>query len=170
MPKRRHKIYVAVCVTILGTALPALLSGQSSDPCKNVAAQAEWSKGNNPVYADAMELAHALTDRGILVECVLNSKEDHRFDGQKGAAWYKTDGGVFEVWFLPKTETFAAFEVTERPQANGRYLYTFSGTPGPRGSESSSKQEYFIKYGNALFKVWGDKRLATSLEQALQKL
>jgi hypothetical protein len=130
---------------------------------------AEWDKGDSPVYADAMELARTLTDRGIVVECVLRSKEERRFEGQKGAAWYKTDHGIFEVWFLPKTESFAAFKVVEQQQGNGRYLYTFPGTPAPRGSEDSSKQEFFITHGNVLFKVWGDKQLAASLEQAFQK-
>jgi len=116
-----------------------------------------------------MELAQVLSDRGIVVECVRRSNEEHRFNGQKGAAWYKTDHGIFEVWFLPKTESFAAFKVIEQPQANGRYLYTSPGTPGPRGSEESSKQEFFIKNGNVVFKVWGDKQLAASIEQAFQK-
>jgi hypothetical protein len=169
MLKRIYEVRVAVCVGILCTVFPVLLSAQSSDPCKNAGVMAEWDKGDSPVYADAMELAHALTDRGIVVECVLRSKEERRFEGQKGAAWYKTDHGIFEVWFLPKTESFAAFKVVEQQQGNGRYLYTFPGTPAPRGSEDSSKQEFFITHGNVLFKVWGDKQLAASLEQAFQK-
>ncbi len=169
MAKRICQVHVAVCVAILCTALPALLSAQSSDECKNVALQREWDKGDSPVYADAIELAHMLSERGIVVECIRRSKGENRFDGQKGAAWYKTDHGIFEVWFLPKTESFDDFEVIEEPEANGRYRYTFPGTPRIRGSEDSSKQEFFIKDGNVLFKVWGDKQLAASLQQAFQK-
>jgi hypothetical protein len=168
MPTRIHPIHIAACVAIFCTSMPPLLSAQSTDPCKNVAAQAEWSRGDSRVYADAMDLAHRLTDRGIVVECVLRSKEERRFDAEEGAAWYKTDHGIFDVWFLPKTESFTAFKVIEQRQSNGKYVYTFSGTPRPRGSEESSKQEFFIKNGNVLFKVWGDKQLAASLEQAFQ--
>ena len=106
MPGRMYQVCLAFCLAILCMALPALLPAQSSDPCKNVAAQREWDKGDSPVYNDAMELAHILNDRGIVVECVRRSKGENRFDGQKGGAWYKTDHGIFEVWFLPKTESF----------------------------------------------------------------
>jgi hypothetical protein len=168
MPKLTKEVAVTVCVVIFCATLPALLSAQASDQCKSAALQRVWDKGDSPVYADAMELAHTLSDRGIVVECVRRSKEERRFDGQKGAAWYKTDHGIFEVWFLPKTESFEDFKVVEEAEANGRYRYTFPGTPRILGSEDSSKQEFFIKHGNVLFKVWGDKQVAARIEQAFQ--
>jgi hypothetical protein len=129
----------------------------------------DWNAGNSPVYADASELARTLNDRGFVVECIRRSKEECLFKGQKGAAWYKTDQGIFEVWFLPKTESFAALEVIEQPQENSRYIYSFRGTPRISVSMHSSKRQFFIKHGNALFKVWGDKPLADSIEKAFQK-
>ena len=87
-------------------------------PCSTIAsyrtgkaAQAQLSSVD-PVYVDAMELARYLIDHGFIVNCVQGSKMQHLFDGQKGAALYRTDRGSFEALFLSKTETF---EATMRP-------------------------------------------------------
>jgi hypothetical protein len=120
-----------------------------------------------PVYADATELARTLDERGFQVQCIRRSLEERLFDGQKGAAWFKTDRGVFDVWFLPAPETFAGLEVDERRE-NGRYLYSFRGAPQISRTIDSSKQSYFISYNNFLFHVWGDEQLAASIRSAFQ--
>lgn len=48
-------------------------------------------KPDDPAYADAMSLARTLQARGFIVKCVLQSKMIHIFEGQKGAALFRTD-------------------------------------------------------------------------------
>jgi hypothetical protein len=62
---------------------------------------------------------------------------------RSGAAWYKTDHGIFEVWFLPRTESFATLEVVEQPQENGTYVYSFRGMPEYQGA-SRARNEYSL--------------------------
>jgi hypothetical protein len=162
------------CLLLLGVlavcfALPRHLAGQARDACTDAGARQDWDNQNSPVYADATELERMLNNRGFIVDCVRRSKEERLFTSQKGAAWFKTDKGVFEVWFLPKTESFAGLEVIEEPQGNGHYIYSFRGTPRVSGHIDSSRPIFFLKQGNLLFKVWGDKPLATSISLAFQR-
>jgi hypothetical protein len=154
--------------------LPAALSAQATDcndpiasPQANAAAQQQWASGNSPVYEDATSLAKTLNERGFHVQCMRRSVEERLFAGEKGAAWVKTDRGIFEVWFLPKPETFAGLEVNEQ-RDNGRYLYSFSGTPQIPQTIDSSRPSYFVPSGNLLFHVWGDEQLAANLKNAFQ--
>jgi hypothetical protein len=110
-----------------------------------------------------------LTRRDFVVECIRRSKQEHLFEGQKGAAWFETDEGIFEVWFLPKTESFASLEIIEERKANGRYIYTFRGKPRIRTYMDSPKPIAFIERGNLLFEVWGNGQLAARLGRAFQK-
>lgn len=169
VPKQMYRVYLAMSILFLWPALPDLSSAQSSDECNDARAQQAWDDASSPVYADATELARTLSDRGFVVKCIRRSKEEHLFEGQKGAAWYKTDQGIFEVWFLPKLENFVALDIIAQPQGNGRYTYFFRGTPRISTTMDSSKPISFIKYGNLLFEVWGDKQLAGNLSHALQK-
>jgi hypothetical protein len=109
----------------------------------------------SPVYNDANELSLKLTATGFLVECIRRSKQEHLFEGQKGAAWFSTNRGIFEVWFLPEDGTFASLEVLEQPQQNGQYTYTFRGTPQITTPIDSAKRMYFIKHGRLMFEVSG---------------
>ena len=43
-----------------------------------------------PAYPDAMALSETLNKHGVTVKCVLSSKMDHVFEGQEGAALYRT--------------------------------------------------------------------------------
>jgi hypothetical protein len=150
---------------LVSAVLPQLLTAQQPDECKNKRAQAAWV--TSPVYNDANEVALKLTQNGFLVECIRRSKQEHLFDGQKGAAWFSTNRGKFEVWFLQEDETFASLEINEQPQPDGRYTYTFRGTPQIPTPIDSAKRLYFIKRGRLMFEVWGDSQLAASLERAL---
>jgi hypothetical protein len=169
MPTPMRHADLLICVLALCGGLPARLAGQTRDECTDAVARQAWEAQSSPVYADATELGRMLSDRGFVVDCIRRSKEERLFTGQKGAAWFKTDKGIFEVWFLPKTETFASLEVIEQPQGNGRYIYSFRGTPRILNKIQSSRQIFFLKQGSLLFEVWGDKQLATSLVHAFQK-
>jgi hypothetical protein len=122
-------------------------------------------KADDPAYADAMELAQALRNHGFIVKCVLQSKMTGLFEGEKGAALYRTNRGDFEGFFLPKTQTFAVQPIETRK--NGRYIYSFSGSPrSTRGSWDSARPAYFIQHANQFFATW-DEQLATELDKAL---
>ena len=155
-----------IVLFLLTTSMQALLLAQSSE-CTGREAQVQLSS-TDPVYVDAMELARYLLDHGFIVKCVLASKEQNQFDGQKGAALYRTDRGSFVVLFLPKAETFDAVEVVEQ-RRGARYLYYFRGTPRSPTHIDSSKPIYYIKFGNVLFDVWGDAELAATIQAAVKQ-
>ncbi len=166
---------LAICFLVLYAASPGRLLAQATDcndPCAslkaNAISQQQWENQSSPVYADATELARTLNERGFQVQCIRRSVEERLFKGQKGAAWFKTGRGVFEVWFLPKSESFAGLEINEQ-SGNGEYVYLFGGTPQISTTMGGSKQSYFIKYDNVLFHVIGDDRLAASIRNAFQK-
>jgi hypothetical protein len=162
---RTGKRNLAAIVVIVSSVWPTLITAQQSDECRNKRGQAAWV--SSPVYNDANELSLKLTQSGFLVECIRRSKQEHLFEGQKGAAWFSTNRGTFEVWFLPEDETFASLEVIEQPQPNGRYIYAFRGKPQIPTSMDSAKRIYFIKRGSVMFEVSGDSQLAASLERVL---
>jgi hypothetical protein len=165
IPMRTGKRNLAVVVLFLASIYQPLMSAQQSDECRNKRAQAAWV--SSPVYNDANELSQKLTENGFLVECIRRSKQEHLFEGQKGAAWFSTNRGNFEVWFLSEDQTFASLEVLEQAQPDGRYTYTFHGAPQISAPIDSTKRMYFIKRGSLMFEVWGDSQLAKSLERAI---
>jgi hypothetical protein len=166
---------LAICFLVLYAAIPARLLAQATDcndpsvsPEANAMAQQQWENRSSAVYADATELARTLNERGFLVQCMRRSVGERLFKGQKGAAWFKTDRGIFEVWFLPKSESFAGLEINDQSR-NGEYVYSFRGTPRISITMGGSKQSYFIKYENVLIHVIGDQQLAASIRNAFQK-
>ena len=119
-------------------------------------------QANYPAYPDAAELALSLAAYGIVVKCTARSVFERFVPGTKGAALYLTDHGDFDVVFLPKPQTFDAFEIIER-QKYGGYEYSFCGNPHNKSRMSGRKQRtYFFKRLNQLFIVW-DEQTATSL-------
>jgi hypothetical protein len=154
--------FVALPVLLLIASAQSSLLAQSSD-CTGKAAQAQLSSINT-VYVDAMDLARNLIDHGFIVECVQASKMERLFDGQKGAALYRTDQGAFDVLFLPEAETFDAVQVVEQRQSN-RYLYSFRGTPRSP-TRMMGQKAYFIRSANLLFLAWSDADLAASIQAA----
>lgn len=136
-----------------------------SDVCHNVLLKRAWER--DAVRPDAIKLGHLLRQRGFFIECIRSSKEQRRFEGEKGAAWFKTDRGAFDVLFLANGQDFSSLKIVELPERGGRYLYSFRGTPH-MSSNDSSKRIWFIKYGNALFSVWDNEQLAAALRRALQ--
>jgi hypothetical protein len=166
---------LAICCFVLYATTTARLSAQATDcndphasPEANASSQQQWENGVALFTRMPRSWRAPLDERGFQVQCIRRSVEERLFKGQKGAAWVKTDRGVFEVWFLPTPETFAGLEVDERRE-NGRYLYSFRGTPQISRAIDSSKQSYFMSYKNLLFHVWGDEQLAASIRSAFQK-
>ena len=158
------KTQIAVYLLVLCAAAPARLPAQATDcndlyasPQANAVAREQWENRSSPVYVDATNLARDLATRGIKVECIRRSKEERLFKGQKGAAWFKTNQGVFEVWFLPnaRVAAVAVAKVTSRPVP-----VSLPSGPG----------EYFIRHQNIVFHVsLGDRALAASLQTAFHE-
>ncbi len=122
-------------------------------------------KTDDPAYTDAMELAQVLSNHNFTVKCVLQSKMTRLFEGQKGAALYRTNRGDFEALFLPKTKTFAVQPIETRE--NGRYIYSFAGSPHATGGPwDCARPTYFSQHANQLFET-GDEPLAAALEKTL---
>ena len=123
---------------------------------------------SDPAYADATEVANQLDDLGIMVRCTCASKMTRLFRGEVGAAWFRSDDGIFEVVFLPKGQTFAHLKVVEQRDGD-RYLTSFRGKPYSPVHMDGSKPTYFIKRGNQLYSVWDDEKLAALLELKIPK-
>ncbi len=149
---------------LLLAAVPLLSFGQAKDPCDDLQLERYWA--TSTVYVEAEDLAQRLRPAGIQVQCIRRSKEEHLFDAQVGAAWFKTDQGAFEVWFLPEAESFNNLHVIEHSSGNGRFVYSFEGIPEIKTTFDSSKRIWFIKQRNVLFEVWGDSKLAARIRRA----
>lgn len=86
---------------------PAIV-GQIETPARGCSAQEELAriKADDPAYEVVREMGETLKGLGVAVRCVCASKMQHVFEGQVGAAWYRSDDGVFEIAFLPKGKSF----------------------------------------------------------------
>jgi hypothetical protein len=132
-------------------------------------ADANWPalQPSDPAYLDALELARTLADSGFIVMCIAPSKMTGTFEGQKGAAVYRTDQGGFDALFLPKPQNFDQLEIVERQEV-GRYLYSFAGrpTPWPANRIDGPRPLFFIRHTNRLVVAY-DKDLAHRLGTTL---
>ncbi len=144
---RRHLISFFV--------LPLLHAGQGN-ACKDPIERQVWAA--SPVQAEAVDLARKLSANGFEIECLGRSKEEHLFDGQKGAAWVKTKQGDFEAWFLPKGRTFDDLRIAERITPEGRYLYSFRGLPHVPPNLDSSRQIIFIRDRTSFWRFGATQR------------
>jgi hypothetical protein len=124
-------------------------------------------KPDDPVYADALNLARTLQIHAVIIKCVLQSKMIDVFQDQKGAALLKTDQGDFEALFLPSTDTFDSVESIESRE-NGRFLYSFLGNPSPKSPHpiNSAYAMYFVKHANQFF-ITSDSELAAIIAKAV---
>ena len=165
MSKRLVIASVAMGLVVLHIASQAIVSGQPLGcPFEDSPALLESSY---PAYPDATELSRTLNRYGFMVSCIARSKFDGIQDA-KGAALYLTNRGGFDVVFLPKPQTFDALRVIER-RKNGRYIYSFRGSPRPASLMDGPRRTYFIKHSNKLFIVW-DKQAAISLDKIVNSL
>ena len=159
----RFSQFLFACLFI---AVVASAVAQSNDPCSNEESRRAWE--GDPVHDDAMELARTLENHGFVVECVRSSKQAQIFDGQKGAAWYKTNRGVFEVLFLPKGQTFDELTVVTESKEGDSIMYSFRGKPQIPTTMEAKSRIAFIKHENVMFEVFGNDSLAKSLEEVFQ--
>jgi len=155
-------VYGVPAIATTPAPLPKLIGG-----CTGQEQIAELQP-TDPAYADATEVEDQLDDLGIMVRCTRASKMTRLFRGEIGAAWFRSDDGIFEVLFLPKGQTFAHLKVLERRDGD-RYLTSFKGKPYSAVHMNGSKPTYFVKRGNRLYSVWGDEKLAALLESRLPK-
>ena len=160
LPRRLRSIPLLMCSALLSVGWQSTWAEQS--PCSHPDILLTPA---NPAYDAAMNLARTLRSRGIMVKCILLSKEERMFEGQEGAANYQTDDGVFEALFLPKAKTFSALEIIEQEETGG-YLYSFRGSPRSLAERwEGVRPTYFVKHGSQLLHTL-DKPLAVRLEQA----
>jgi hypothetical protein len=64
------------------------------------------------------------------------------FEGQLGAAFYRTSVGIIDVMFMPESEDFHVRVVETKK--DGRYLYTFEGKPRANTGVWDSNRPYFF--------------------------
>jgi hypothetical protein len=159
---------IAAAFVACGLLTITTLVSQSADPCVDKDLKRAWESGTDPVYADAMELTRMLKDHGLVVECVRSSKQAQLVEGQKGAAWFKTRQGVFEVWFLPKDRTFKNLRIVADSKPESRYSYSFEGSPHISTAMDSAKPIIFIQHENLLFEILDHEELAKHLRLALE--
>jgi len=135
-------------------------------------AEVNWPvlQPSDPAYPDAMELAKTLAEHGFIITCIAPSTMTGTFEGQKGAAVYRTNQGSFDALFLPKPQDFDELQIVGKQEA-GRYQYSFGGSPKPWPANliDASHPVYFIKHANRLI-VADDKELAAHLGSALAGL
>ena len=122
-------------------------------------------KRMDPAYQEAMKLKEKLDRQGFEVTCVLPSKDIRIFEGQLGAAVYRTAFGNIDVMFMPQSTDFWV-RVVENKQ-NGRFLYTFNGNPHALIPVwDASRPFYFVQHRNYMFATADDK-LAEKLRAAV---
>jgi hypothetical protein len=126
-------------------------------------------EASDPAYAETVALTKELENRGYVVRCVLQSKLSNFFEGQLGAALYRTDRGDFEALFLTKPYTFASVRLIEHADS-GRYLYRFEGVPiVTSGAMNCARRTFFATNANRFFVTEG-KQLAADLGKVLNSL
>jgi hypothetical protein len=125
-------------------------------------------KRMDPAYQEAMKLKEKLDRLGFGVACVLPSKSIGIFDGQLGAAFYRTAVGTVDVMFMPESTGFWV-GVVENKQ-DGRFLYTFNGKPHALIPVwDASRPFHFIQHRNYMF-VTADDKLAERIQAAVSTM
>ena len=167
------RLAVGMFVLLAASCFP--LSAQSV-PCPTGEALMAPS---DPAYADAIELEQRLESHGFTVKCIFPTKLSSVFMVEEngvlrstveGEACFSTNYGGIEVVFLPKSQTFADFKITEHRKGGG-YLYRFTGTPrvwaGDKFKFGTANRQHFLKHGNYLFIV-SDDQLFSRLEEVFR--
>jgi hypothetical protein len=139
-------------LALLLFGFPSLALGQErstrpeqADPCDRRA----LLPPTDPAYLEAMDLARTLKRHGLSVRCVMLSKEAQMFDGQLGAAFFRTASGDFDALFLPRSQTWDELKVVEQRDQGGYTRYHFGGAPKYSGTWEG-KSVYFVRHRNQL--------------------
>ena len=127
----------------------------------------ELLRPTDPAYAESIELTREMEHRGYTVRCVLRSKMENFFEGQLGAALYRTNRGDFEALFLTKPRTFDSVCVVERFVKGEVYHYSFEGSPHSTGMDG--RRTFFARRTNRFFMTF-DMRLAADLGEVLNPI
>jgi hypothetical protein len=169
----------ALLVRLLAGFVLLLLPCTSSLLAQSVPCPPEKAllSATDPAYADALELQQRLEKHNFAVHCMFPTKFGSFFmvdqngvlqSTVEGEACFSTNYGGIDVVFLPKSQTFADFKITERRQGRG-YLYRFTGTPrvsaGDKFNFGTAARQYFLKHDNYLMIV-SDNQLVPRLEAA----
>ena len=120
----------------------------------------------DPAYTEAMNLAEMLNRQGIQIRCVLLSKQAQMFEGQLGAALFRTGAGDFEVLFLPRSQSWDELKVVEQREPGGYAKYHFQGSPKYSGTWEGQPL-YFFKHRNQFLHSF-DQQVVTKLHDALR--
>ena len=165
------KIHGSLLFAAIGLTLvtqPSLLAAGGTDlfsGCNDV----DWPylPESDSAYFYAIDLAQTLVDHRFIVTCISPSKMAGTFEGQEGAAVYRTNEGDFEALFMPKPQNLIRLRVIERHDRR-RYLYSFAGRPKPWPANliDSAFPLYFVKHGNELI-VAQDQQVAARVKDAL---
>lgn len=154
------------CLIFLGILFLSPRTSAATQASGCDARESLWElKANDPVYPDAMALAETLRNHGFIVKCVVPSKMIGLFEGEQGAALYRTNRGDVEALFLPKSQIFAIRAIEKK--RNGRFIYSFAGNPRSiGGSWDCAKPTYFSQHANQLF-VTSEEKLIEDLDKAV---
>ena len=144
-------------------AMVAWAAWAQNDPCDPKAAL----PATDPAYAEAMKLSKTRNRHGIQIRCVLLSKEAQMFDGQLGAAFFRTEIGDFEALFLPPTQSWNKLKVIEQHESGGYNRYHFQGSPTYPGTWEGKNSVYFVKHRNQFLHSL-DQQLISKLGESLQ--
>ena len=122
---------------------------------------------SDAAYPDAMDLARTLISHSFIVTCVSPSQMTDTFEGQEGAAVYRTNQGDFEALFLPRPQNFNKLRVIERSDGQS-YRYSLAGRPEPWPANliESTFPLYFVKHRNELI-VAQDQQVAIRIKGAI---
>jgi len=154
-------------IGLIFVALPrlAVAGGNQLAGCSDV----NWTTlpESDLAYSDAMDLAQTLINHRFIVTCISPSTMTGTFEGQEGAAVYRTNEGDFETLFMTKPHNFNKLRVIEHHHGR-RYLYSFAGRPKPWPANliDSAYPLYFVKHGNELI-VAQDQRVAVRVKGAI---
>jgi hypothetical protein len=87
--------------TLVLVVVPSLVTAGSTKQLQgcNDVDQPSLAK-SDAAYPDAMDLAQTLISHSFIVTCVSPSQMTDTFEGQEGAAVYRTNEGDFEALFL----------------------------------------------------------------------
>src|ERR1700730_15819237 len=98
--KEPEALLLAVTTLVLVTIPSLVTAGRTKHQqrCNDVE-QASFAK-SDAAYPDAMDLAQTLISHSFIVTCVSPSQMTDTFEGQEGAAVYRTNEGDFEALFL----------------------------------------------------------------------
>ena len=160
-----HCTILVMCLDAFGVA------SQKTFSQTNIASQSKDGsilKPTDVAYAEAMEFAHFLNGKRIIVKTVHASKLNGFFRGLEKAAFFRTDKGIVEVIFFPEPTRAERVRVTEQRLA-GRCLYSFEGQPHPNPGDriDASRPMYFLMQRNWFILVFDNDELYDALKLAL---